>query len=323
MFNLHKVDAPRPDAGRRDVHDRTTPTSSSRDNLDFHPTDVHRRRRRQPAGRRHRRLVQALLPDLAARKAGRARRRSIASAASARRDVQDPRGRTLAWKTMDCCESGSAARRCATPPSRIARCASWPRRDRCHGRCDRCARPCVEHESPSADARRNAVWALTRIDRRPRRGAQSGTRLERSRRKRSGMRRMHAAGLLRDRGAVGRISRPRCNPASPAIQRIAAEALGRIGDSSARSGLDRGLPVRRSIACSSTRSPTPLIEINDPRSDARQDCRRPSSRSRRTALIALDQMDRHTLQASIRRAAARFVRPGAQGHGVVDCRPSS
>ena len=61
---------------------------------DFHPTDVRRRRRRQPPGRRHRRLVQALLPDLAAPQARCPRRPSTAiTAQGGPEDPVDPRGR--------------------------------------------------------------------------------------------------------------------------------------------------------------------------------------------------------------------------------------
>ena len=40
QFNLHKVTRHVLDADGRDLHDAATRTSSSRDNLDFHPTDV-------------------------------------------------------------------------------------------------------------------------------------------------------------------------------------------------------------------------------------------------------------------------------------------
>ena len=101
----------------RDVQDAATRTSSSRDNLDFHPTDVHRGRRRQPARRRHRRLVQALLPDLAARQAGRAggdlpRPPQGRPAASTTRGAQarlGDAGRRATWS------------RCSTTPARVVR----------------------------------------------------------------------------------------------------------------------------------------------------------------------------------------------------------
>ena len=68
-----KGHAAHPDAERFDVHDpRRGLPRLRRSRL---PSDRrHRGRRRQPARRRHRALVQAVLPDVAAREAGRARR---------------------------------------------------------------------------------------------------------------------------------------------------------------------------------------------------------------------------------------------------------
>ena len=72
LFNLHKVTRHVLDAGRGDVHDARRGLPRLRQPR--LPSDRRARgRRRQPARRRHRRLVQALLPDVAARQAGRAR----------------------------------------------------------------------------------------------------------------------------------------------------------------------------------------------------------------------------------------------------------
>jgi putative heme-binding domain-containing protein len=143
----------------------------------------------------------------------------------------------------------------------------------------------------SADARRNAVWALTRID---------GTKARESVRTAiadsdAGVRHaaIHASGLWRDRDAVSRlIDALKSGP--PPIQRAAAEALGRIGDpravphllALAASPLDRVLEHSVTYA---------LIEINNPTSITAALPQATAVRSRRAALIALDQMDASTL----------------------------
>jgi putative heme-binding domain-containing protein len=104
---------------------------------------------------------------------------------------------------------------------------------------------------------------------------------------------IHAAGLLRDAGAVPQLREAlKSNVAS--IQRVAGEALGRIGDAKAVPDLISlaAAPLDRVLEHSVTYA---LIEINDPQSTA-AGVQASSSRSRRAALIALDQMDHRTLQ---------------------------
>lgn len=202
--------------------------------------------------------------------------------------VEDPRGATLPWKTMS--------------PSALAGLLSD-------------ARPAVQNRAVrelaaragdavpaltdtlrtngSADARRNAVWALTRIDGAAARGAGRIAIQDADESVRHAA--IHAAGLLRDGGAVADL-RGALKSGAPSIQRVAAEALGRIGDPASVPDLITlaGAPLDRVLDHSVTYA---LIEINHPESTA-SGLQAPASRSRRTALIALDQMDRHTLQAA-------------------------
>lgn len=145
--------------------------------------------------------------------------------------------------------------------------------------------------SRSADGRRNAVWALTRIEAS---AAREATRLaladaDESVRHAA----IHSLGLLRDGGGVPQL-REALKSGPPSIQRAAAEALGRIGDAKAVPDLIAvaAAPVDRILEHSVIYA---LIEINDPQATGAA-LHAQSSRSRRAALIALDQMDNHTLQ---------------------------
>jgi len=147
--------------------------------------------------------------------------------------------------------------------------------------------------SPSSDARRNAVWSLTRI---ADPGARETTRIaltDRDEDVRHAA--IHSAGLLRDAGAADAI-RESLRKGSPSIQRVAAEALGRIGDSAAVPDLlaAAGAANDRVLEHSITYA---LIEINDPSATSASAKQAGNSRSRRAALIALDQMDRRGIDA--------------------------
>jgi putative heme-binding domain-containing protein len=137
----------------------------------------------------------------------------------------------------------------------------------------------------TAEARRNAVWALTRIS-----GAQAreAARLALRDVDDSVLRTaIHSAGLWRDRVAVPDLLGA-MKSRSAAIQRAAAEALGRIGDHHAVPALlDRARsPVDRVLEHSLTYA---LIEIGHPGSlVAGIDVG--STSARRVALIALDQL---------------------------------
>ncbi|MGH9371179.1 MAG: HEAT repeat domain-containing protein, partial [Vicinamibacterales bacterium] len=147
--------------------------------------------------------------------------------------------------------------------------------------------------SDSVNARRNGVWALTRIE-----GAQAREAVRIALADRDASVRqaaIHSAGLWRDAAAVPQLVEA-VKSGVPAVQRVAAEALGRAGDSravpdliaTAASQHDRVLEHSLTYA---------LIEIDDPASTVASGLQAASSRARRAALIALDQMDRGRLQA--------------------------
>ena len=88
----------------------------------------HRRargRRRQPARDRHRRLVQALLPNLATLEAGHARRPSTASAAQGAAKFADPRGLAIDWARSSP-EDVAKLLADERPAVRREPCTSWP-----------------------------------------------------------------------------------------------------------------------------------------------------------------------------------------------------
>jgi len=141
-------------------------------------------------------------------------------------------------------------------------------------------------DSTSAERRRNAVWALTRIPdaqaRQAVREALSDT--EESVRHAA----MHSASVWRDSQA-GALLQAQLASASPPLRRVAAEALGRIGDSAAVGPLLAAVATveEETLAHSLTFA---LIEIADP-AGTRQGLTAASPRTRRAAMIALDQME--------------------------------
>jgi putative membrane-bound dehydrogenase-like protein len=138
----------------------------------------------------------------------------------------------------------------------------------------------------SAGARRNAVWGLTRIQTDQAREAVRSALSDRDDSVRQAA--LHSVGLWRDAGALSQAAEA-LKSGRPAVQRAAAEALGRIGDPravpdllvTAASQLDRILEHSVTYA---------LIEIADPSATA-AGLQAASSRTKRAALIALDQMD--------------------------------
>ncbi len=148
----------------------------------------------------------------------------------------------------------------------------------------------------SSDARRNAVWALTRIDSGSARQAVRRALVDTD----PGVRQAaaHSAGLWRDREAVSDLL-GLLTSGLPAAQRAAAEALGRIGDARAVGPLldvaakehDRILEHSLTYA---------LIEIGDATATSTDGLREQTpARARRTALLALDQMTGAKLDAAI------------------------
>jgi putative heme-binding domain-containing protein len=143
----------------------------------------------------------------------------------------------------------------------------------------------------AVDARRNAVWALTRIDGLPAREAVRLALDDRDESVRHAA--LHSVGLWRDVGALPQV-RAALKSGLPSVQRAAAEAMGRMGDA-------RAVPDLLELAASSVdrvleHSITyALIEINHPGSTA-AGLQASAARARRTALIALDQMDDGALE---------------------------
>jgi putative membrane-bound dehydrogenase-like protein len=200
--------------------------------------------------------------------------------------IDDPRGRALRWKDM--------------APRELAALLSDPRpvvRDRAvreSGARGGGAIPAL-HEvlsgSQPAEARRNAVWALTRIEDPQAREAVRVALADRDESVRLAA--LHSIALWPDPGAISQlIAALKSGP--PSVQRAAAEALGRAGDPRAVPELlaVAAAPLDRVLEHSVTYA---LIEINDRVSTA-SGLQGATSHARRTALIALDQMDDGALE---------------------------
>lgn len=146
----------------------------------------------------------------------------------------------------------------------------------------------ILRQSENNEARLNAVWALTRIDEPEARKAVRKAFEDSDDTVRQAA--AHSASVWRDKGAVSELIN-QLNTGSPALQRSAAEALGRIGDSNAVAALVRAAASCRDRILEHSLIYA-LIEIGDPA--AISEFAAPASgaaRSRRVALIALDQMD--------------------------------
>jgi putative membrane-bound dehydrogenase-like protein len=137
----------------------------------------------------------------------------------------------------------------------------------------------------SIETRRNAVWTLTRIDGADARAAARAALDDPDLTVRHAA--LHAAALRRDAGALPQL-RVALASKHAALQRVAAEALGRIGDARAVPDLlAASAPKRdRTLEHSLTYA---LIEIADATA-TRAGLNATSEQTRRTALIALDQM---------------------------------
>ena len=139
----------------------------------------------------------------------------------------------------------------------------------------------------SVEARRNAVWALTRIEGLDARGSVRTALADKDATVRHAA--MHSAGLWRDREAVPALLES-LKAGTPALKRAAAEAIGRTGDARAIQGLidASAAQIDRTLEHSITYA---LIEIGDAAATLTYGNQRPSSRARRTALIAADQIE--------------------------------
>ena len=286
MFNLHKVTRHVLDAERRDLHDARRATSSSRDDRDFHPTDVLEDADGSLLVVDTGGWYKLCCPTSQLAQAGRARRRSTACAAQAPRRVRDPRGLRSRLEHDDARRHG---RRCSTMRGRLCRSRAIQQLGKAGDGCGSGARDTWLRTPRSAEARRNAVWALTRIDGAPARDGDPHWRSS-DRTTLSGRRRVHSAGLWRDGAALPQLVEA-LSSGQPALQRVAAEALGRIGDA-------RAVPdARRSRGgCAHRPRARALAHLRADRNrrsrgDRAAGLQARPRRARRAALIALDQMD--------------------------------
>jgi putative membrane-bound dehydrogenase-like protein len=201
--------------------------------------------------------------------------------------ADDPRGRKLTWRTM--------------PPPELAKLLDDGRpavADRAirelatRGSGAVSALDDVLRSSRSADARRNAVWALTRIEMATARAAVRVALNDRDQSVRQAA--LHSAAVWRDTAALPQLL-DALKSGVPHVQRAAAEAIGRLGDRRAVADLLAlaGSQLDRTLEHSVTYA---LIEIADP-SSTTAGLQATSSRAKRAALIALDQMEGGGLQA--------------------------
>ena len=208
--------------------------------------------------------------------------------------MSDPRGRTLAWGTM----TAASSRRLLDDPRPAVQSRALQRSQAGRGRRVR-ARPTSLKTSRSAEA---AAKRGLGVDAHPGgAGARGGSmRHWRSRRERASGGASFGRTLARRGGSAA--ARRRAQIDRRPSQRAAAEALGRVGDPRAVPDLLRvaASPLDRVLEHSLTYA---LIEIGDPTSTA-TGLQASSSRAKRAALIALDQMDGGGLKPRSRHPAA-------------------
>ncbi len=195
--------------------------------------------------------------------------------------VADPRGLQLAWRGMT---PGDLTALLDDPRPAVQARTLYQL-----GKLGASAIPALEaalKPQRSVEARRNAVWALTRIEAPQAREAVRSAAKDREESVRHAA--IHSAGLWRDAGALPQLAAT-LKSGPPALQRAAAEGLGRIGDARAVPELlaIAASPLDRVLEHSVTYA---LIEIADPAATA-SGLQAASSRTKRAALIALDQMD--------------------------------
>jgi putative membrane-bound dehydrogenase-like protein len=194
--------------------------------------------------------------------------------------VEDPRGRKLAWPKLSADELASLLDDPRPAVRKRAISALAARGPAALGTIAR-----VIRTGKSAEARRNAAWAATRID-----GAEARAAVraafadpDETVRQVAG----HSASLWRDRESAGALLALLKGP-SAHNRRIAAEALGRMGDKSAVPALldAVGQPADRALEHSLTFA---LIELAD-REGTAVGLKSANPRARRAALVAIDQM---------------------------------
>ena len=199
--------------------------------------------------------------------------------------IDDPRGLKIAWDRL--------------PPRVLAGMLDDPRPAVRHrviftlGKLGAKAVETVEtgfRSGRSPEARRNAVWAATRIDHPDARATVREALDDPDESVRQAA--CQSVSVWRDREARGRLAGLLAGPNTLSAQtrRAAAEALGRVGESSSVNALlDAAAgPIDTTLAHSLTYA---LIEINDPTTTARRLSGQPAGPGlRRAALVALDQL---------------------------------
>jgi putative membrane-bound dehydrogenase-like protein len=286
LFNMHKV--------TRHVLEKEGATFKSRDedflvssNLDFHPTDVLEDADGSllvidtggwyklccPTSQLHKPDVLGAIYRIRRHDAPR---------------VEDPRGLKLAWAGL--------------LPTDLARLLDDPRPAVRHRAIETLAAKgaaavpaiaAVLRGGHPGEAKRNAVWAATRIDQPSAREAVRTVLMDSDGTVRQAA--LHSVSLWRDREAVAALVSLLHCPAAH-TERAAAEALGRIGDKSAVPALleAAGRPGDRVLEHSLTYA---LIEIAD-REGTAAGLKSDNVRTRRAALVALDQMEGGGLEAA-------------------------
>jgi putative heme-binding domain-containing protein len=155
--------------------------------------------------------------------------------------------------------------------------------------------PSVKHtRGTSVDLTQNAIWALCRIEHASARAAIRFALADPALEVRQTA--LHAISLHRDHEAVSQLVKMLATE-SPPNRRVAAEALGRIGDKSAVPALLAAAASMESDRFLEHSITYALIEIADPAATA-AGLAHTDPRVRRAALIALDQMDGGRLDAT-------------------------
>jgi putative membrane-bound dehydrogenase-like protein len=195
--------------------------------------------------------------------------------------IDDPRGLKLAWDTMS---PEQMARLLADERTAVRKRAMHELGKKGSAALDAVAK--VASESPSAAARRFAVWTLTRIDDPAARVAVRAALKDKDQLVRQAA--LHSISLHVDADAAPMLLQI-LSRGTPHNRRVAAEALGRIGNpaavpvllSVAGEELDRYMEHALTYA---------LIDIANPQ-ETRAGLQSANARTRRSALIAMDQMD--------------------------------
>ncbi|MFO0950983.1 MAG: PVC-type heme-binding CxxCH protein [Isosphaeraceae bacterium] len=197
--------------------------------------------------------------------------------------LEDPRGLKLAWETL----TPDALAGLLGDPRPAVRKRAIHVLARAGGKAVPALRK-VLHEEKSVEARRNAVWALCRMDHPDARPAAREGLADFDETVRQVA--AHAASVRQDREATQKLVSLLMGP-SAQNRRVAAEALGRLGDTAVvpalLSAAGQADPADRMLEHSITYA---LIEIGNPDATALA-LKSSNPRTRRAALVAIDQME--------------------------------